>query len=274
MRAAGNRLGFSTLGCPGWSLADALRHGEELGFDAIELRLLDGRPVESDLADSEIDRVSGLLASSVLDITSLATSVRLFDREVVERQLPRFVRMAEAWGAPWIRVFSGPVPEGKTLRQSLDVLAESLALVLPAARAAGVGIALETHHDLSGAGEVARAMALVDDPLFAVIWDVMHTFAAGDTADSAWAGLGARTVEIQIKDARLGPSGEWRPTLLDEGELPWRSSLRRALDDGFSGPIVLEWEKQWHPEIEEPEIALPHDLALVREVLSEGQGTQ
>ena len=33
---------------------------------------------------------------------------------------------------------------------------------------------------------------------------------------------------------------------------------------GYRHWISVEWEKRWHPEIEEPEVALPQHLDLLR----------
>jgi hypothetical protein len=32
---------------------------------------------------------------------------------------------------------------------------------------------------------------------------------------------------------------------------------------GYRGWSSVEWEKRWHPEIEEPEVALPQHLKLL-----------
>jgi hypothetical protein len=37
---------------------------------------------------------------------------------------------------------------------------------------------------------------------------------------------------------------------------------------GYRGYYCLEWEKRWHPEIEEPEIAFPHYAKVMREYLA------
>ncbi len=34
--------------------------------------------------------------------------------------------------------------------------------------------------------------------------------------------------------------------------------------EGYEGWITVEWEKRWHPEIEEPEVALPRHLPVLR----------
>jgi len=39
--------------------------------------------------------------------------------------------------------------------------------------------------------------------------------------------------------------------------------LALLAEAGYQGFISVEWEKRWHPEIEEPEIALPQHLAVL-----------
>jgi fatty-acyl-CoA synthase len=51
---------------------------------------------------------------------------------------------------------------------------------------------------------------------------------------------------------------------LGHGEVPVREMLEVLAVHGYSGPVSVEWEKRWHPEIEEPEVALPQHIALLR----------
>ena len=51
--------------------------------------------------------------------------------------------------------------------------------------------------------------------------------------------------------------------LFGEGKFPIDPCLRLLQDVGFAGWYCLEWEKMWHPEIADPEIALP---AFAREM--------
>ena len=53
------------------------------------------------------------------------------------------------------------------------------------------------------------------------------------------------------------------PVLLGEGEVPVRDMLERLAAGGYPHWISVEWEKRWHPEIEEPEVALPQHLDLL-----------
>jgi hypothetical protein len=38
---------------------------------------------------------------------------------------------------------------------------------------------------------------------------------------------------------------------------------------GYRGYYCFEWEKAWHPEIEEPEVAFPHYADTMRRYLTE-----
>ena len=37
----------------------------------------------------------------------------------------------------------------------------------------------------------------------------------------------------------------------------------------FDGYVSFEWEKYWHPEIEEPEVALPDFMSAIRKLQSD-----
>jgi sugar phosphate isomerase/epimerase len=46
--------------------------------------------------------------------------------------------------------------------------------------------------------------------------------------------------------------------LTGEGQFPL-AEIRRVLETiNYNGFLSFEWEKKWHPEIEVPEIAIPH----------------
>jgi sugar phosphate isomerase/epimerase len=58
-----------------------------------------------------------------------------------------------------------------------------------------------------------------------------------------------------IKDAKLnGDKLEY--TLLGQGDVPIFEAIDILSKDNYKGYYSFEWEKLWHPEIAEPEIAL------------------
>jgi fatty-acyl-CoA synthase len=85
----------------------------------------------------------------------------------------------------------------------------------------------------------------------------------GETPAEVYANLGSRILLAQVKDARRTADGEWQLVLLGAGEVPVAEMLRLLQAAGYPHWISVEWEKRWHPEIEEPEVALPQHLDLL-----------
>jgi sugar phosphate isomerase/epimerase len=81
-----------------------------------------------------------------------------------------------------------------------------------------------------------------------------------------FANLGPRILLAQIKDARrcAAQDSGWQLVPLGEGEVPVREMVGLLAAGGYQRWLSVEWEKHWHPEIEEPEIALPAHVKLLR----------
>jgi sugar phosphate isomerase/epimerase len=152
----------------------------------------------------------------------------------------------------------------------LRAAARVLEASVPVARRLGVAIGVETHDDFSASSAVASLLALSDsegtDPEWVgAVWDSHHPHRVGESPADVYANLGRRILLAQVKDARRTPGGDWELVLLGEGEVPVREMLGRLASGGYRNWISVEWEKRWHPEIAEPEVALPQ----YRRVLAE-----
>ena len=140
----------------------------------------------------------------------------------------------------------------------------------------GVAIGVETHDAFSASAVVAELLALVDPDAVGsgavgAVWDSHHPHRMGETPAEVYANLGPRILLAQVKDARRLPGGDWQLVLLGEGEVPVREMLGLLVAGGYPHWISVEWEKRWHPEIEEPEVALPQHLELLTKWLESDQ---
>ena len=82
-----------------------------------------------------------------------------------------------------------------------------------------------------------------------------------------WAALKPWVRHTHLKDSR--PEGnEVRYVLTGKGTVPVREQVRILKAAGYKGYYGFEWEKGWHPEIEEPEVAFPHFVETIRAYLS------
>jgi len=57
--------------------------------------------------------------------------------------------------------------------------------------------------------------------------------------------------------------------LLGQGEVPVREMVALLQGGGYEDWISVEWEKRWHPEIDEPWVALPQHLSVLNTWLTE-----
>ena len=267
------KLGFSTLGCPEWSLEQVTAAATDLGYDGVELRLLDGEIIPPDLAAGERQRLKRAFAAAGVQIACLDTSARftaadLAARRKQEQDVRAYLQMAADLETPLIRVFGGALPEGVSEAQGVEYVAESLNAVAPDAERAGVTVGLETHDAISAGRLVAEVMSRVPSRSIAALWDTHHPYRMGETVQQTWDYIGKRMVHTHVKDARRTPEGGWQLVLLGHGEVPVREALATWARHGYDGFVCVEWEKKWHQEIEAPEVAFPQHIAKLREYLA------
>ena len=171
------KLGFSTLGCPAWTLEQAVAAAREYGYDGIELRLLDAEVISPELLVASADRIRRAFSGSGVELAALGTSARFSSSDQAERQRNEattraFVDVAHALGVPVIRVFGGNLPAGTSLERAVENVAESLNRLAPTAEDAGVALALETHDDFSKAATVGAVLERVPSPAVGALWDI------------------------------------------------------------------------------------------------------
>jgi len=56
--------------------------------------------------------------------------------------------------------------------------------------------------------------------------------------------------------------------LLGDGDVPVKRMLDLLVAGAYDGYAILEWEKRWIPNLQEPEIAFPQYVAKMREWLA------
>jgi sugar phosphate isomerase/epimerase len=296
------KIAFATLGCPNWDLPTIARRAAEYGYDGVELRGVAGQHVAPDLTLPERTEVRRLFADHGVEIagimayTRFAGAVERAEQRRQEETLVRFVELAADLGAPVVRTFGGDLPkEGAGAGDwpsAVARVAESLNNCAPAAEDHGVAIALETHDAFSLGAGVADVLAVVPSPAVGALWDLLHPFRHGEAPEETAALLRGRVKHVHAKDgrphsppveafdaeARGGESGrprsensgpaDWALVEVGKGSVPTLRMLQLLLDGGYDGYISLEWEKQWHPELAEPEEAFPSQARVLRGYLT------
>lgn len=271
------KLAYSTLACPDWSLVQVIEATKRYGFDGVEMRLLDGEIIPSDLAPHERERVATECRAAGIPICCVDTSLRIATsatdpdaRFATERDAAAYLELAAAWGAPLIRVFGGEPEGGKSAAAVVEPMADLLSRIGQRASQVGVAVALETHDFFSASPDVMRVLDQVQNAYVGVLWDTHHPYRMGETVAETYARVVSRLLHVHVKDARKDDRARtgWQLVLLGEGEVPVGETVKYLRGVGYDKWVAVEWEKKWHPTIEPPEIALPHDGALLRQWLT------
>ena len=261
------RIAFSTLAFPDATLAEATALGRSWGYAGVELRLIDGQLIDSSMSAAERVRVKQTIAAASLPIVSVDSSIILSGEEAGP-ELRRFLELANDWESPLVRVYGGPLAEEPgTRRTQMEAAARVLQEAIPLAERLGVAVAIETHDSFSASSVVAELLAMAQSKWVGALWDTHHPHRMGERPAEVYKHIGPRVLHVQVKDARLSAAhkGGWQLVPLGEGEVPVQEIIRLLAAGGYAGYISVEWEKYWHPDIEEPQIALPQHLKVLQE---------
>ncbi len=267
-------LVFSTLGSPAWSIERAAEQAVADGYAGLEVRILDGQVIPTDLPAERRDAIRSLMKQHGLVIAGIGASTRFSSPDADDRaqhlaDLRAYLALANDLEVPIVRTFGGGPSEGQTMADVIDLVAGSLTEAAPDAEKHGVTICLETHDAFCRGQEVAGVLRQVDSPNVKAVWDVHHPYRMGESTEDTWNFIGARLAHVHMKDALRREDGSWALKLMGEGEVPCREIIHLLASKGYDGYICAEWEKAWHPEIEEPEIALPQHARVLRQWMAE-----
>jgi sugar phosphate isomerase/epimerase len=262
-------LGFSTLGSPVWDWIQTLDFAAAHGFAAIELRGLQQTMDLSQRPEFQPDRAAQTkreLAARGLAVPCLGASVNLHEQDAAKlgaamAETRRFIDIASAIGAPYVRVFGNEYVKGMPREEVHAYIARGLRELGEYARPRGVTVLLESHGEFVTSPALVDLMQRADSPAVGILWDAHHTFVAGEPTETSVAQLGRWIRHTHLKDSV--PAGNGRKYVLTgRGEVPVKQQIAALARTGYEGFYSLEWEKRWHPELDEPEVAFA-DFAKV-----------
>jgi sugar phosphate isomerase/epimerase len=268
------KLTYTSLAAPGWTIEEAVSAAERYGYAAIEWRLADGAIIEPSISAEVRRRLREVPVAHGIEVACLDSSCRMVQATPEERATTiedgrRMLDLAAEIGAPFLRVFGGALPENTTRAALLAPTAEVMHALGSYGTERGVTVLIETHDAWTNSQDVLDLLQVSKGTGCKVLWDSHHTFRFGETAAQTCKLLNDTIAYVHIKDSRLNPVDptDWKYCLLGEGDVPLSEILDALHALGYDGYLSLEWEKKWHPEIAEPEIALPQAAVYLRNLL-------
>jgi sugar phosphate isomerase/epimerase len=268
-------LAFSTLGCPAWEWMKILSFAQANGFAAIELRGVMGNvdlPTVPELAPGRIAQSKKEVAERGLKISDLGASSQMHvaDPEQRAKQMAdarRFIDLASALEVPYVRVFGNEI---KGPREEVIVrVADGLHQLGDYGGPKGVTVLIESHGDFVESPLLKEVLTRADSKNVALLWDAHHTFADGhEQPEKTVAELGPWIRHTHLKDSV--PDGKGRKYVLTgTGDVPVERQVLALRRMGYKGFYCFEWEKMWHADLAEPEVAFPDYERVVGGYLKE-----
>lgn len=269
------KLSFTTLGCPNWDLDTIITKAVAYGYDGVDFRGLLGemdlykRPEFSTNLEETIQKFK----DANLELTCFSSSVRLFttSEEEVEKfleELREYTALCQKFFTPYIRVFGGHIGE-MSREEALAVVKSNLEKMLPIVEEGNVQLLLETHDDWTRFEDVLAVLESVPSDHLHVLWDVHHPYRlVNEEPEKTLEAYGDRMKYTHWKDSYLTDKSDrgYELCLLGEGDIPLKEMAYLLMDHNYDGYYTLEWEKVWHPQLEEPEIAFKQYVQFMKEI--------
>ncbi|HEV8285301.1 MAG TPA: sugar phosphate isomerase/epimerase family protein [Chitinophagaceae bacterium] len=257
-------LSFSTLGCPDWSFQQIVDFAVKNNYDGIEIR---GIQRQLDLTKcpefnsvENIAKTKKLVEENGLRFVDLGSSAELHHDGATERQknlddAKRFIDLSQQLNCPYIRVFPNKLPKEKDRKATIDLIIKGLIELGNYAKEKNVIVLMETHGDVVKTEDIKTIMETTSHSHIGLVWDIVNMWSVTkETPEYVFQHLKKYIRHTHIKDAKI-VDGKVQYTLLGKGEAPIFEAIDILAKDGYKGYYSFEWEKMWHPEIDEPEIA-------------------
>ncbi|HRO45440.1 sugar phosphate isomerase/epimerase family protein [Agriterribacter sp.] len=258
-------LSFSTLGCPDWNFQQIADFAAAHAYEGIELR---GIQRELDLTKCSVFRTAqsrsntvSLMKEKELRFAGLGSSATLHFAEGAERNKNidegrRFIDLAQQINCPYVRVFPNNFPKDQDRNETMDLIASGLLELGNYANGSKVTVLMETHGDVVKTSDLEKIMQSAEHAHTGLVWDIANMWSVTQEPPmEVYQKLKKYIRHTHIKDGKLA-DGKLQYTLLGQGEVPLSEAIEALEKGGYKGYYSFEWEKLWHPEIEEPAIAL------------------
>jgi sugar phosphate isomerase/epimerase len=265
------KISFTTLACPDWPWEKIVEEAARLGYDGIEIRGIEGDlflpkcgpflPENRTATLRDLQRRG--LQICCMDTSCVFHDATKFDFSLEEGKVT--IDLAEEMGVPYIRIFGDAILDQSRREETIAQVARGAAELSRYAQGKGVTVLMETHGDFADSNAMLAVIQAVESDAFGVLWDINnpYKYEPGESMKETYDKLNRYIKHTHIKDS-LGRGHTQKMTLAGEGDVPIGECISILRDNGYEGWLSFEWEKRWHPDIEEPEVALPQFIRYMK----------
>ena len=265
------KIGFSTLGCPNWTLSEIVATAKDLGYNGVEIRGIASEmyaPTMKCFSAEQIDKTIQKLGNLEIPILTsnacIATKVNI-DSSVKEAM--EYIELAGKIGAKYVRIMC-------TNRAMLDDGDYELALSYYKALAKhgekfGVTPLIETNGIFCDTYLLKTFMEECGEKNIGILWDIHHPYRYNrETIEESIGNIGKYIKYTHIKDS-VRENGATVYKMLGNGDLPLKQAISSLKKIGYDGYITLEWVKRWQPDLAAPGIVFARYIDDIKSLLKE-----
>ncbi len=263
---ASRQLSFSTLGCPDWDMAAIISNANRWRYSAVEFRGL-GKEIDllkcPEFTGEGIALTARRFKEAGLKIINLGSSANLHFHEAGKRtseldHAKRYIELAEKLDCPYIRVFPNNLPKEHPKEATLEKIASGMNELCTFAGNSGVTVLLETHGEVVYSQDLLWIMQNTTDKNKGLIWDFFNMYVVTrESPQLMYDTLKKYIRHVHLKDGHIGEDGKFRYLAAGTGNGPIGEAVAILKKNRFKGFYSFEWEKRWHPSIENPEVVFP-----------------
>lgn len=266
------KLSFSTLGCPNWDIRRIVEFARRYRYDGVELRGAGRQHISLEISPLERREIKNLFEDNGLEICCISAYTRFAspikeERDTNVETLVRYCELAKEMGSSIVRSFIGDVPKDVKESDYMNYIPEALHSVGERIKDLGVDVVIETHDYFSTGRLISEIIKRTESENIKALWDVWHPYRSGESPKETLEYLRPYLRHMHIKDAKK-LDDNWQLVLPGEGDIPLLEVINLLKEVSYSGYLSFEWEKMWHPEIPEPEIAFPKYVEYMRSILA------
>ncbi|HET9825211.1 MAG TPA: sugar phosphate isomerase/epimerase family protein [Chitinophagaceae bacterium] len=258
-------LSFSTLGCPDWDFKKITDFAVQNGYAGIEirglLREMDLTKCKEFITAADRSATMSIMKEKDLRFVDLGSSSNMHVADATERKKNldegrRFIDLAQQINCPYVRVFPNGFPKDQDRSQTMDLIINGLLELGDYAKGSHVSVLMETHGDLTRIEDLEKIMRSAAHEHIGLVWDVTNMWTiTKESPVEVYNTLKRYIRHTHIKDAKL-VDDKVQYVLMGQGDVPIFEAIDALATGGYKGYYSFEWEKLWHPEIAEPQIAL------------------
>jgi sugar phosphate isomerase/epimerase len=130
-------------------------------------------------------------------------------------------------------------------------------------------VIIESHDHFTSSATLKDVMHAANSGHVGLLWDAHHTFAtSNEEPEFTVKELGQWIRHTHLKDS-TGSGEDRKYVLTGRGNVPVQRQIAALRKIGYKGFYCFEWEKVWHPDLLDPEIAIADYAHVVGQCLGD-----